>query len=109
MVAPDTVCIEGGKIIRGRCRRPGEGDTGIAIQEVLAVIEINRSVRFKGRMEMITVSEIHHGKAFFSCIDRHHGPVTTSCFTAVVASSETVALASTVVSSSAYNCHSVAV
>lgn len=94
--------------------RCGEGNTAIAIQKVLPIIGVNRSVRFKGCMPVAAIPEVEHGEAFFSCVNgdglsSYYGPVTISCLMAVVASSLTVALASTVVSLSAYSCHKVEV
>ncbi len=95
------------------CRSRIKRDSTIAIQKVLPIICIYGPIRLKECMKGIAIPKIEHGKSFFSCVNSddinpYYGPLTISCLVATEAASLTVALASTVLSSSAYSCHVVA-
>lgn len=83
-----------------RRHSPAEGYPAVTVQQVLPVVLIDRAIRLERCVKVRATPEIQHREAPFSRVYGHYGPVPTSPLVAVVPSSETVALASTVVPAS---------
>ena len=53
-------------------RRPaGKHDAAIAIQQMLAVIQVNRSVYLGQHVPVIPIPEVQHAETLFGCVHRH--------------------------------------